>query len=165
MPWRTTNFHRGKRRVRHIGQVVGENDFFTKSYSEAIPSPIPVLQTFLSVMNLVCKIRIADDGAGNQLREESNVQHDIPQAFLCRFPTVHIDHIGNCLKRKEGNADWQCNLRNRKPHKRQAVQVFRKESEIFKYEEHSQIHTDRYKQETLPGTFCRRLDFTGKEPA
>lgn len=105
-------------------------------------------------MNLVCKIRIADDGAGNQLREESNVQHDIPQAFLCRFPAVHIDHIGNCLKRKEGNADWQCNLRNRKPHKRQAVQVFRKESKIFKYEEYSQIHTDRYKQETLPGIFA-----------
>ena len=36
---------------------------------------------------------------------------------------------------------------------------------IFKYEEYSQIHTDRYKQETLPGIFCRRLDFTSKDPA
>ena len=163
----------GKAQLRSSGidiperaDVVGEQYLLPKTNGKPLHAGGKLFGAETPRAKLGGHVLIPDDRPGDQLWEERDKCAEADKVFLfLRVASVNVDRIGHRLERVEGNADRQCNLRHRKPHKRQAVQVFRKESEIFKNEEHSQIHTDRYKQETLPGTFCRCLDFTGKEPA
>ena len=57
---------------------------------------------------------VADDGAGNQLGEEGDVQPHKGRILLHRYGApVYIHHIAQGLKGEEGNADGQTEVRLR----------------------------------------------------
>ena len=86
-----------------------------------------------SCIKLQCNILVAHDRSCNKLRKHRNIQCQLTRILLHAFPAVpiHINDIGQSLKRVKGNTDRQCYLPYRQ-RRDQFLQVFHRKGHIFK---------------------------------
>ena len=74
------------------------------------------------------------DGPRNKLGEKGNIKSQIKRIFLdANILPVHIDHIGQRLKRVKGNSDGERNLPQADPPvSHYIIENLRQEIKIFK---------------------------------
>ena len=104
----------------------------------------------MPVVNLRGDVRIADDGPGDQLREERNVEQELSERALRRnVPAPDVDRIGKRLKGIEGNADGQRDLRDGQREPEERVQVFHEKARVFEHRQTAEVQHERKNQEQL----------------
>ncbi len=99
--------------VRPQGQRICQQDLFPKSINKPQDALVKAVQCLLPVADLPGNGLIADNGPGDELWKQCNVQSHIERIFLrFAFAPVHVQHIGHGLERIKGNAHRQRDLRN-----------------------------------------------------
>ena len=103
-----------------------------------------------ALINFPGNILVANNGAGDQLGEERDVQQQFAIVFLQRhFPAGDINHIAQCLECEEGNADGQGNLGNGQIQTQDRIEVGKQEAGVLKDTQQTQIHNHSQYQEHL----------------
>lgn len=122
--------------VRQQRNAVGQEHLLAKTYDESPDSSCEVLQIFVPILYFIGNGLVADDGPGDQLREQCNVQRHIQRVFLdLSAPHGDIEYIGHSLKGEEGNADGQDDMGLGNPSVKKHIQVCNGEIQIFKDEQ------------------------------
>ena len=96
---------------------------------------------------------IADDGAGNALMKEADIEEEAEEVLLgLHFLPVHVHHIAQQLEGVETDADGQGDdqdvLRNTKP----VVEVLEEEGQVFKDTQQADVDDTADDQPPFP---CR----------
>ena len=80
--------------IRDQTHLIGDQHFFAKAQDEAVQAPADPVNGKFTLVQPVGDILIADDGAGDELREEGDVQQYGEQALLHLFlAAIDIDDI------------------------------------------------------------------------
>ena len=87
---------------------VGQQNLFGQSRAEALHARGEFIHRFLSVGELLVHVAVADDGTGNELREERDIGSEGNDTALHpRVAAVHVDRVGHDLEGVERNPDRQ----------------------------------------------------------
>ena len=145
--------------VRQQRNAVGQEHFLAKTYDESPDPSCEVLQIFVPILYFIGNGLVADDGPGDQLREQCNVQRHIQRVFLdLSAPHGDIEYIGHGLKGEEGNADGQDDMGLGDPSAKKHIQVRNGKIQIFKDKQQRQIGDDHQHQDPLPIGFFLLFD-------
>ena len=127
--------------------VVGEQDLFGEPADEAAGAFRKQIRRVIAVLQLFGNRLIADDGAGDQLREERDVGSEVQQIFLCfDFTAVDVDCVAHCLERIERDPDRQRQVRLREVCSEQAVQRSDQKITVFEDAEQAEVAAERDQQ-------------------
>ena len=109
-----------RRRRRHVAQLgaedgidghrqhVGDEHLLRQAHDEALKAHRHPFPSDGAVRQLLVDIVVADDGAGDELREKRDVEHHVQQIALRRhIAPVHVDDVGDGLERVERDAHGQ----------------------------------------------------------
>ena len=97
------------------GQLIGQQHLLAQAYNKPGAAGGEVLPALLPVVDLVGHRLIFDDGAGNKLGKERDVQSHLQRGTLHLSPVpMDVQHIAEGLEGKEGNADGQFDYRDHK---------------------------------------------------
>lgn len=135
-------FRRTECRISDSGQQVCQQHLLVETIQESQDTVRKRIPSDLSVFHLVFDRGIAHDRACDQLRKERYVKAHVTQIFLCRYPSIHIDHIAHRLERKEGNTNgqndlclWNCFVERRE----QCANVVGDKIHVLENEQNSEI--------------------------
>ena len=130
--------------VGHQGQLVGDEHLLPQSGDEPGAAGGEVVPGLLPVVDLVGHRLILDDGAGDELGEEGDVQPHLQGGALHMAPApLHVQHVAQGLEGEEGDTDGQLNARDHKG-STQPIQNTQRKSKVFKYEQDTQIEQNRH---------------------
>lgn len=139
------HFRDGHRKcfIGNDGEGIGKQHFFCEAANETATAGGEIAKIFPPVHNLVGNGFVADDGTGNELRKESNVQAGVQDVSLDFgiFP-INVQNIRNGLKGKKRNTDGQNNGRYEKMCTEKIIDVDECEYKIFKYEQDAEIEEE-----------------------
>ena len=95
---------------------------------------------------------VSDNGAGDELGEEGDVETHIEGIFLfLRLAVVDVKQIGHELEGEEGNADGQSDADERKIFMQQQAQLGGAEGQVFENEQDDDVINRSGDQRTLAG--------------
>ena len=117
-----------------------------------------ILAGGVTLLQLGLDIAVADDGSGNQLGEQGDVQQEFEIGPLdAHLLPVDIHHIAHGLEGVEADADGQGNLRHRQRKAGDLIEGGDEESGVFEHAQGQQIDDDRQYQHPAIGLPCSRL--------
>ena len=126
--------------IRNQCHVIGQKHLLAQPDNKPHHTVGKILHVLLSVVDLIRNGLIPHNRSGDELRKEGDVQAHIQQILLGLPPSpVHVDYIGDCLKRKKRNSDWQSDFRHLPVCVKYQVQVFHRKRQVFVYENNQQI--------------------------
>ena len=124
--------------------VVGEQDLLGETADEAACAFRKQIRRVIAVFQFFGNALIADDGTGNQLREERDVGSEVQQIFLCvDFTAVDINRVAHRLKGIKRNANRQWQVRLWEISTEQAVQRGDQKIAVFEHTEQAEIAAER----------------------
>ena len=81
------------------GKIVREDDLFPQPYQKPPQTHRRVFPAVLPVLQLPCDVRIADDGACNQLGEQGDIRAEVDEVLLCRdAAAIDVDGVAQALE-------------------------------------------------------------------
>ena len=112
--------------------IVRNQNLFSKPNQEAMDALCKLFRRFPACPQLRVNGSVLNDRARYQLREHGHVSAEGNQVFLHRrFPPIHINDIGQCLKGIKGNPYGQRHMQHGKSRSCQAVYRFHRKIGIF----------------------------------
>jgi len=129
--------------IHHHTTGVGQKNLFGKADEEPHIAPVNILGAVTALIQACGNIGIVDDGTGDQLGEEADIQQKVQKALLhAHFAAVHIYGIGQHLEGVEGDTNGQHRLEEGIFGTQQGCEDIGEEAEIFKVEQKQQAHTN-----------------------
>jgi hypothetical protein len=80
--------------------------------------------------------------AGNELGEEGDEQGVVQQRKIAHESAIGVDQKRDLLKRNEGNADRQDDVRNRPMHPQRIVEIGDEEAGVLEISEQDEVEED-----------------------
>ena len=154
-------------RVHQPGQGVGEDRFLGKAQHEAPYALAEIVRSLRAARDLLRHGLIPHDGAGDELREERDVQAHVHQVLLGPAPApVHVDHVAHGLEGEKRYADGQRDLRVRDVRPEKGVHVPDGEIRVFEHPQHAHVERDAQDEQRLfaPGPGGAFVDAEGQKP-
>ena len=106
----------------------------------------------MALLQLGLDIAVADDGSGDQLGEQGDVQQEFEIGPLnAHLTPVDIHHIAHGLEGVEADADGQGNLRHRQRKAGDLIEGGDEEAGVFEHAQGQQIDDDRQYQHPAIG--------------
>jgi hypothetical protein len=104
----------GKDLVGDVADGVGEKNLAAEAEGEAPEAGEKAVEGVFAAGDLVGEVVEADDRAGDEVREKRDVEQVVAEvAGGWGLAAEDVDQVGDLLKREEGDADGQENLRPR----------------------------------------------------
>ena len=151
----------GKHQVRHAAGGVGQKQLLPQAQHKPAHTVGGELRGGLPVVDLVRHIVVDDDGPGDELGEEGDIQRQLHDAFGAHLPvTVHVDHIGQALEREKGDADRQGDACQGDLQGKDLVHRGEEEVGVLKQGQHPQVEHHRQGQHQL----VQALAAQGQQP-
>ena len=111
----------------------------------------------LPVLQLPCDVRIADDGACNQLGEQGDIRAEIDEVLLCRdAAAIDVDGVAQALEGVKADADGQRKMKQRNFQAGDGVQTADEEVRVLENPQQPHADDDGRQQPEffpLPGAF------------
>lgn len=118
---------------RYLGHLVGQKELFSQAHNKSPKAGGQVIHGHASGANFFFHRLIADDGAGDELGEETHIHKQIEEIPLeADPPPVEVDDIGEDLEGVETDPNWKGEIG---VFQAQEGQGPAKEVEVFKDEE------------------------------
>ena len=154
-------------RLAHGAHLVGDQHLFGETHTEDAHALGEVVERLTAVIQLIGDVLIADDRAGDQLREQRYIGAEGDDVLLHRrFSAIDIDGVGHRLEGIEADTDRQVGqLRDRDVREREHIDGLEDHAGILEEAEHTQVDDHRRHQKRL--RFLRRFlaVFIDKEAA
>ena len=140
--------------VRGGAHRVGDQDLLAQADGKAPQAGGDLLPVRGARIDLMRYIPVPDDGSGDQLGEEGDVQKDLRVVLLGRhLSAVYVDHVGQRLEREKRDADRQGYGGDPEREAGQGVQVGHEEPGVFEHRQDAQIDRDGRGEPRLPALF------------
>ena len=154
---------RCKKRVCHEADGVGNQHLFGETGNKTADSVHDAVHRLSPVLDLLGDIVVFHDGAGDELREEGNVEKHFSEILLgLSHAPVNVDDVGHGLEGEKGNSDGKPDGRHRNRRAKNGVEGLCQEAGVFKEHQHTQIqnHVDGHDRFFPGGLF---LNEKGRE--
>ncbi len=152
--------------IRHLRHIVGNQNLLRQAIDEALHAVAKVRQRLPAVHDLLLDGVVADDRAGDELREERDVEAHIPHTLLrLRLAVVNVKEIGQELEGEERNPDGEGNVDPGEIFVQQKPQLLRQEGKVLEYDKHAHMKACRHHQDALLPLLSRRFYLAPGEPA
>ena len=139
------------------GKVIRKNDLFPQPYQKPPQSRRRVVPAVLPVLQLPCDVRIADDGACNQLGEQGDIRAEVDEILLRRdAAAIDVDGVAQALEGVKADADGQRKMKQRNFQAGDGVQTADEEVRVLENPQQPHADDDGRQQPKLfpvPGAF------------
>ena len=123
------------------GKVIRQNDLFRKAHEESPQTQPHIFPAVGSPIQLLRHIGIADDGASNELGEQSNVGPEGDEIFLRRHRApVHVHGVAQALEGVEADAHGQGQLQKRQAQAGDGIDADEEKVRIFEKPQQAHAH-------------------------
>ena len=123
--------------------AVGKKHLLGKTRHEADHAFIEAVNGMIPVFQLLCDITVADNRAGDQLREHGDIGAEADGTSLrVGVMAEDIDRIGHCLECIEADADRQADVQGMDEVNPQGIQVCGKEVEVLEEAKQGKVEDD-----------------------
>jgi len=146
-----------KQRIDMLGDAVGD-DAFLKQADREQEQPLGELPGVKrhALAQLRHDVRVVQDRAGDQVREERNREREAPRTEVLDLTLVAVDQPGDDLKGEKRQAQWQHQLKHRVGRADGQIPVFQPEIGVLKIAEQTDVIGQPHDQQR-PGPGFRYL--------
>ena len=130
-------------RVDDAPQVVRDDDLFRKADDDAQRTLPHVFQRRCAVVDLVLNRAVADDRAGDHVREQGEVEQEFRVVLLhLHGLPVAVENVGDRLERVEADAERQRDLRHGEAGAENGVHILEEGRGVFEDEQQGDVDGD-----------------------
>ena len=120
-----------------LAKQIGNQNFFPKSQDKAAHPGRRLLRRVPALLQLLCDIRIPDNGTCDQLRKESDIRRKVNEVLLrANRSSVNIREVAQDLKGIEADSDGKRNLQKRHGQACRCIEIADKEIRVFEISQH-----------------------------
>ena len=146
-------------------QIVGDQRFLGEANGEKGHAGGQIVIAAAQLPELRDQVVVADDGAGDQMREIGDEQRVIQQAVIVCPAGIGIHQIADLLKREEADRQRQEEMRHRQSDAQHIIGSADEQSVVLEQRDQPQIESQPCDQQTAPVGQPRRarLDFASQQ--
>src|ERR1700761_6708297 len=95
--------------MRPFARNICNQDLFCQTDAHPVEAFAEENRIMPAILDLTRDVYVTDDRARHELVVETNEQQKVQEPALgMHFASIHVNHIGDCLKGIKGNSDWKC---------------------------------------------------------
>ena len=151
--------------VGNLGHIVGQQQFFCQTENKPGHALGKIGPRLLAVEDFIGNLHIADNGTGDELREQGHIQSQPKDVFLHgAFAVVHVEQIAHELEGEKRNTDGQGDVNGSCIHVEQQSQLLAQEGQIFEHHQQQRMEANAQGKPWLFAVWRGSVHFYAHQP-